>query len=106
MQDRPTVLVTITSPPILPCSTGECLKILRLENGSLSEIVSCFLETMAGKGMPAGSVITLYSVAHLQMRGVAGYMADIATELARLNGASGGGLLVSLGSGPPWGVQG
>jgi hypothetical protein len=79
--------------PVLPCSNGECLKIVRLENGSLSEIVSCFLETMAGKGVPAGSVIILFSAAHLQMRGVAGYMADLATELSRLNNAFRGGIV-------------
>ena len=83
----------------------ECLKIVRLENGSLSEIVSCFLETMAGKGVPAGSVIILFSAAHLQMRGVAGYMADLATELSRLNNAFQGGDCESpWNSGPPWGV--
>ncbi len=48
---------------------------------------------MAGKGVPAGSVIILFSAAHLQMRGVAGYMADLATELARLNGAFRGGIV-------------
>jgi hypothetical protein len=32
---------------------------------------------------------------HLQMRGMAGYMADLATELARLNNALRGGLSVS-----------
>ncbi len=55
-------------PPVLPCNTGECLKIIRLENGSLAEL-ACFLELTRGKSIQAGSVIMLFSTAHLQMRG-------------------------------------
>ena len=84
-------------PPCLPCSNGECLKIVRVENGSLSEIASCFLEIMRGNGVPAGSVILLSSVSHLQMRGVAGYMADLGAELARVGNSFRGGWCLCLG---------
>jgi hypothetical protein len=77
--------------PALPCNTGECLKIVRVENGSLSEIVNCFLELTRGKEIQAGSVIVLFSTAHLQLRGVAGYMADLSNELGRLASIYGGG---------------
>jgi hypothetical protein len=71
--------------PALPCSQGECLKIIRIENGSLSEIVTCFLDLMKGKEIPAGSMALIFSAAHLQMRGVAGYMVDMGVEVARIN---------------------
>jgi hypothetical protein len=83
-------------PPVLPCSSGECLKIVRVENGLLSEIVSCFLEIMRGKGVPAGSVILLTSVSHMQMRGVAGYMADLGAELTRVGNSFRGGGVVAM----------
>jgi hypothetical protein len=46
---------------------------------------------MRGKGVPAGSVILLTSVSHMQMRGVAGYMADLEAELARVGNSFRGG---------------
>ncbi len=76
---------------MLPCNTGECLKIIRLENGSLAELVTCFLELTRGKSIQAGSVIMLFSTAHLQMRGVAGYMADLCGELNRIHSVFKGG---------------
>jgi hypothetical protein len=84
-------------PPAIPCTDGECLKIIRVENGSLSEIVSCFLDLMRGRGVPAGSVILLSSASHLQMMGVAGYMVDLGREFERLGSTFGGG-----GHWDPW----
>jgi hypothetical protein len=52
-------------PGVLPCSSGECLKIVRVENGSLNEIVTCFLEVTRGEGLPTGSAILLFSASHL-----------------------------------------
>jgi hypothetical protein len=83
--------------PALPCSQGECLKIIRIENGSLSEIVTCFLDLMKGKEIPAGSVALIFSAAHLQMRGVAGYMADMGVEVARINSTFRGGVVTLPG---------
>jgi hypothetical protein len=80
-------------PPAIPCTDGECLKIIRVENGSLSEIVSCFLDLMRGRGVPAGSVILLSSASHLQMMGVAGYMVDLGREFERLGSTFGGGVI-------------
>jgi hypothetical protein len=79
--------------PVLPCSEGECLKIIRVENGSLAEIVNCFLEVMKGKGIPTGLVALLCSVAHLQMRGVAGYMTNLGVEMERIGAVFRGGVI-------------
>ena len=80
-------------PGVLPCSSGECLKIVRVENGSLNEIVTCFLEVTRGEGLPTGSAILLFSASHLQMRGVGGYMFDMADEMGRLNAIFRGGVV-------------
>ena len=46
---------------------------------------------MKGKGIPVGSVALIFSAAHLQMRGVAGFMMDMEGEVARIHAAFGGG---------------
>jgi len=79
--------------PALPCNQGECLKIIRVENGTISEIVTCFLDLMKGKGLPVGSVALIFSASHLQMRGVAGYMKDMEGEVGRINAAFRGGVV-------------
>jgi hypothetical protein len=55
--------------PSLPCSNGECLKIMRVEDASLNEIVTGFLDLTRGKEIPTGSVILLFSATHLMLRG-------------------------------------
>ncbi len=82
---------TKISPPVLPCGNGECLKIVRIENGSLKELVTCFLDITRGKGFPTGSLILLTSVSHLQMRGLSGYAFDLAEEMNRLGAIFRGG---------------
>jgi hypothetical protein len=83
--------------PSLPCSNGECLKIMRVEDASLKEIVTGFLDLTRGKEIPTGSVILLFSASHLMLRGVAGYMADFMEEVGRINAVFRGGLICSHG---------
>jgi hypothetical protein len=83
--------------PSLPCSNGECLKIMRVEDASLNEIVTGFLDLTRGKEIPTGSVILLFSASHLLLRGVAGYMADYMEEVGRINAVFRGGLICSHG---------
>jgi hypothetical protein len=91
--------------PTLPCSKGECLKIIRLEEGTLSEIVTCFLDITRCKVIATGSVILLASATHLQMRGVGGYAADLENEMARLKAVFRGGVIVLPGFLPSLRVQ-
>jgi hypothetical protein len=84
-------------PATLPCEKGNCLKIIRIENGILSELVSCLLDLTRGRGIPTGSVILLCSASHLQMRGVGGYMADLRNENERLMAISRGGVICLSG---------
>jgi hypothetical protein len=55
--------------------------------------VTCFLDVMKGKEIPTGSVALLCSVAHLQMRGVAGYMTDLGVEIDRIGSVFRGGVI-------------
>jgi hypothetical protein len=82
------------------------VKIIRMENGSLSELVSCLLDVTRGGGIPTGSVILLFSASHLHMRGVSGYMRDYMEESNRLMAVSrGGGHLPLRGSNHGGGVH-
>jgi hypothetical protein len=70
---------------------------MRVEDASLNEIVTGFLDLTRGKEIPTGSVILLYSASHLLLRGVAGYMADYMEEVGRINSVFQGGLICSHG---------
>jgi hypothetical protein len=80
-------------PGKVPCSSGECMKIIRIENGMLGEIVGCFLDLFKGRELPAGSTVVIFSATHLMMRGLSGYVSDMSTELSRLDRIFRGGLL-------------
>jgi hypothetical protein len=80
-------------PGSLPCASGECLKIVRIENGMLGEIVGCFLDLIKGRELPAGSTVAIFSATHLMMRGLSGYVKDLSIELARLDRIFRGGIL-------------
>jgi hypothetical protein len=64
-------------PGCVPVTAGECLKIIRIENGMLGELVGCFLDLFRGKILPAGSTVVLFSTTHLLMRGLSGYVTDL-----------------------------
>jgi hypothetical protein len=63
---------------------GECLKIIRVEDGGLSEIVNVWLDITKGRDFPAGSVVVLASASHLTLHGEGGYIPDLATEFTRI----------------------
>ncbi len=53
-------------PPNIPAdSAGECLRILRLENGTLTELADELLRLVPKEGVPNGSVILFGSTARL-----------------------------------------
>jgi hypothetical protein len=76
------VLMDQNFPAVLPCSMGECLKIIRVEDGGLNEIVSVWLDITKGRDFPAGSVVVLASASHLTLHGVGGYIPDLASEFS------------------------
>jgi len=77
---------------ISACSGGNCLKILRIENGSINDIVTCFLNVTMGFTMPAGSVVLLGSTSHLAWVGTSAYCEDLVEGFRLLHSTYGKGL--------------
>ena len=71
------VLTDQNFPPLLPTATGRCMAIVRVENGSLAEIASVFLDAVDGCAVGVGTVILLASASHLGSVGLAGYAEDL-----------------------------
>jgi len=85
-------------PPAVPCSTGECMKIIRIENGKLAELVNVLLDvTGRGSILPAGSVVLIFSASHLLMTGLAGYVTDMACEIEKIERIFRGGVVAVPG---------
>ena len=77
--DCPSVFVLSDQsfPACIPTGgEGECLKIIRLEDGSLPDLVNIFLESVKKFVVPAGSIILLHSISHLAWAGPAAYCED------------------------------
>jgi len=63
--------------PAAPADDGkECLRILRVEDASLRELTSEFLDWLGGREMIVGSVILLGSLFQLSVDGTAQYVED------------------------------
>ena len=63
---------------------GNCLKIIRLEDGSLSDLTAVFLETVANHTIPAGSVVLIHSLSYLSWVGPAAYVEDFVHARQRI----------------------
>jgi hypothetical protein len=72
---------------------GECLKIVRVEDGGLGEIVNIWLDITKGRDFPAGSVVVLASASHLTLHGVGGYVPDLAVEFNKIEKKFRGGVI-------------
>jgi hypothetical protein len=80
-------------PPVLPPeSEGECIKILRIEDGGLVELLNAFLETVKGFVIPAGSVIVIFSASRLAAVGTEAYAAEFAEAKHRIARLMGNGI--------------
>ena len=65
-------------PATLPSkSEGDCLKIIRIENGTLEELKRLFLSTVSGHWIPPGSVLLVGSLSELVSIGLAGYLENL-----------------------------
>jgi hypothetical protein len=72
---------------------GKCLKIIRIENGKLSELVRKFIETTGG-GLPPGSVVLLGSLAELGATGIEAYANEVCRARSALLAGRGRDLIV------------
>jgi len=77
----------------LPCSVGECLKIIRIEDGSPNELVNVLLTVVGGEGIPSGSAVVIFSASHLVLRGLEGYIRDLSAEMMRIEHKFKGGVI-------------
>ena len=76
---------------------GNCLKIIWLEDGSLSDLTAVFLETVANYVIPAGSVVLIHSLSYLTWVGPAAYAEDFVRACQRICGLYRTGLSVLHG---------
>jgi hypothetical protein len=80
-------------PPIIPVEgDGECVKIFRIEDGTICELIDAFLALTKGFSVPAGSVVVLTSASHLARVSTAAFARDFVREGGRLVNAMGGGI--------------
>jgi hypothetical protein len=65
-------------PPLLPATTSqECIKIMRLESGTLQELAEGLVRTLSGRQIAAGSVILMTSATNMAAAGPSGYAEDL-----------------------------
>ena len=58
------------------CDEKKCLNIVRIENASLIELVSVFIEIMEGKNIKPGTCVLIVSLSYLARVGVSAYTAE------------------------------
>ena len=84
-------------PPVLPTTDGKCIRIIRVENGSLVELAETFLKTVSGWSVGVGSVVILSSVTRLAQIGLAGYAAEMVRATKLILASMAGGVTVKAG---------
>jgi hypothetical protein len=78
------------TPPILPSpSKSWCVKIIRLENGILSEMAEGLVKLLAGRQVAGGSAVLLASGTNMAVAGTAGYAADLVNAIKYLRSSLG-----------------
>ena len=85
-------------PAMLPSTgQGECIKIIRIEDGSPEELAKFFLETVKGFTIAAGTVCLISSASHLNWVGVADYIDNLVKAKRRISNCYGDGIIVAHG---------
>ncbi len=81
---------------------GRCLSIMRLESGSMDELVDLFLKTLRNTTVPSGTVVLIGSISHLAWVGVHGYSSACINAKRSVSGAIKGFLVIPFIPPPPW----
>ena len=72
-------------PPIIPSSTTlKCMRIIRIEHGSLHELTSLFIDVLGDRKLAGGGIVMLFSATHLSNVGLTAYIEDFVTARRRL----------------------
>jgi len=85
---------------MLPAGEGDCVIIVRVEDGTLPEIEGAFAERLGAYLRPhgslsAGSLILIGSLSHLRTRGLADYAESLVRVISSLSGRAGAGVDVA-----------
>jgi hypothetical protein len=83
-------------PPVLPTEDGNCVVVIRVEDGRLFEIKNVFKDIfkkfLAPSGrLPVGSVVLVGSLAHLARFGLESYTTDLVKTISSTRALVGGG---------------
>jgi hypothetical protein len=72
-------------PPVLPVKgEQQCVKIVRLEGGTLQELAEGLVRTLSGRQVAAGSAVLLTSLANMAAAGTNGYAEDLVAAIKYL----------------------
>ena len=91
------VLTDQNFPAILPSSSagGACLKIIRIEGGSLAELASLFITTFKNSQIAPGSVVLIGSATYLASVGICGYADEFVEACQKVGSFLGDSCVVS-----------
>ncbi len=79
-----------TSFPVNEHSTGDCIAVLRIEHGTLYELLDLFMSLVDIFKIQHGSIIMFTLVSYLAMSGLDAYAADMAYVLEKIKSRLGG----------------
>ena len=83
-------------PPLLPSSSEQnCVRLIRIEFGSIPDLVKILLELLEGRKLSPGSIILIFSASHISNVGLAAYIEDMVEAVVTLKSALGRDILVS-----------
>jgi hypothetical protein len=88
------VLCDQNFPAVLPSVENHCLSIMRLDSGTIEELIDLFLKISKNITVPEGTVILVGSVSLLAKVGVHGYTSACINAKRRLGGAIKGVVVV------------
>ena len=85
-EGRTVILLTDQNfPAVLPTGSGNCIAIIRIDQGKLSELTDLLL-SISPEQFPQGTIFVLGSLSHLQGEGLQGYAKAGVTAGRRLSG--------------------
>ena len=85
-------------PPCIPVEAyGECIKILRIEDGTLKELTNAFTEVVLGFSIPAGSTVAISSLTHLAKVGPVAYTEDYCNAVKQIRDCYANGMRIIHG---------
>jgi len=98
-EGRPVVIILADQnfPPILPAGDGDCVMIVRVEDGTLSELDTVFTERFRAFLKPhgnltPGSVVLVGSLSFLRACGIQEYAENLVRTIVSISNKTGGGV--------------